>query len=76
MDQFDALLAQTIASTLGKRCTWYGYQYSEILRSLMCVCLFVTHVSRMWQPTSWGIWPFIHSFALAVRTLYCALARN
>lgn len=52
MDQFDALSAQTIASTLGKRCIWYGYQYSEILRSLMCVYLFVAHVSRMWQPTS------------------------
>ena len=36
MEQFDALLAQTIDSTLGMRCKWYGYQYSEILRSLMC----------------------------------------
>ena len=35
MEQFDALLAQTINSTLGMRCKWYGYQYSEILRSLM-----------------------------------------
>ena len=32
MEQFDALLAQTIDSTLGMRCKWYGYQYSEILR--------------------------------------------
>ena len=38
-EQFDALLAQTIDSTLGMRCKWYGYQYSEILRSLMCVYL-------------------------------------
>ena len=38
MEQFDALLAQTIDSTLGFRCTMFGYQYSEILRSLMC-CL-------------------------------------
>ena len=30
MEQFDALLAQTIDSTLGMRCKWYGYQYSEI----------------------------------------------
>jgi hypothetical protein len=37
MEQFDALLAQTIDSTLGLRCTLFGYQYSEILRSLMCV---------------------------------------
>ena len=36
---FDALLAQTIDSTLGLRCTMFGYQYSEILRSLMCVYL-------------------------------------
>ena len=35
MEHFDALLAQTIDSTLGMRCKWYGYQYSEILRSLM-----------------------------------------
>ena len=39
MEQFDALLAQTINSTLGLRCTLFGYQYSEILRSLMCVYL-------------------------------------
>ena len=28
-----------IDSTLGLRCTMFGYQYSEILRSLMCVYL-------------------------------------
>ena len=39
MEQFDSLLAQTIDSTLGLRCTLFGYQYSEILRSLMCVYL-------------------------------------
>ena len=39
MEQFDALLAQTIDSTLGLRCTLFGYQYSEILHSLMCVYL-------------------------------------
>ena len=39
MEQLDAFLAQTIDSTLGMRCKWYGYQYSEILRSLMCVYL-------------------------------------
>ena len=39
MEQFDALLAQTIDSTLGSRCALFGYQYSEILRSLMCVYL-------------------------------------
>ena len=39
MKQFDAFLAQTIDSTLGLRCTLFGYQYSEILRALMCVYL-------------------------------------
>ena len=39
MEQFDALLAQTIDSTLGLRCTLFGYQYSEILRSLICIYL-------------------------------------
>ena len=28
MEQFDALLAQTIDFTLGLRCTLFGYQYS------------------------------------------------
>ena len=37
MEQFDALLSQTIDSTWGVRCKFYGYQYSEIFRSLMCV---------------------------------------
>lgn len=37
MEQFDALMTQVIDSTLGLRCKSYGYQYSEILRSLMCV---------------------------------------
>ena len=32
MEQLDALLAQTIISTLEIRCTWYVYLYSEILR--------------------------------------------
>ena len=36
---FDALLVQTIDATLGLRCTMLGYQYSKILRSLMCVYL-------------------------------------
>ena len=39
MELFNALLAQTIDSTLGQRCTMFGYQHSEILCSLMCVNL-------------------------------------
>lgn len=37
MEHFDALLSETIDSTLGHRCKWFGYQYSEIIRSLLCV---------------------------------------
>lgn len=37
MEHFDALLSQTIDCVLGLRCKSYGYQYSEIIRSLMCV---------------------------------------
>lgn len=39
MEQFDALWAPSIDSTLGLRCTLYGYQCSEILHSLICVYL-------------------------------------
>ena len=38
MELFNALLDQTIDSTfstLESRCTLFGYQYSEILRSLL-----------------------------------------
>ncbi len=37
MRQFEALLSDVIDSTLGSRCKYYGYRYSEIIRSLMCV---------------------------------------
>ena len=37
MEQFDALLSKVIDSTLGERCHSFGYSYSEIIRSLMCV---------------------------------------
>lgn len=37
MEQFSSLLSSTIDSTLGLRCKLYGYQYSEIIRSLLCV---------------------------------------
>lgn len=39
IEQFNALWAPTKGSTLGLRYTQYGYQWSEILRSLMCVYL-------------------------------------
>ena len=37
MEQFNSMLSSVIDSTLGLRCKLYGYQYSEIFRSLMCV---------------------------------------
>ena len=37
MEQFDSTLSYVIDSTLGMRCRLYGYQYSEIIRSLMSV---------------------------------------
>ncbi|MCF0209245.1 MAG: IS1380 family transposase, partial [Bacteroidaceae bacterium] len=36
-EQFDSMLSSVIDSTLGFRCSSYGYQYSEIVRSLMSV---------------------------------------
>ena len=35
MEQFDSTLSSVIDSTLGLRCRSFGYQYSEIIRSLM-----------------------------------------
>ena len=40
MEQFDSNLSSVIDSTLGMRCRLYGYQYSEIIRSLMSVYFF------------------------------------
>ncbi len=37
MEQFDSMLSSVIDSTLGQRCSIIGYQYSEIVRSLMSV---------------------------------------
>lgn len=37
MEQFDSGLSSVIDSTLGLRCKFYGYQYSEIIRSLMSI---------------------------------------
>lgn len=37
MDQFSSILSLAIDSTLGLRCKSFGYQYSEIIRSLLCV---------------------------------------
>ncbi|GAA2991216.1 hypothetical protein GCM10019997_04760 [Prevotella corporis] len=37
MEQFDSTLSSVIDSTLGLRCGSFGYQYSEIIRSLMSI---------------------------------------
>ena len=37
MEQFDSTLSSVIDSTLGPRCRTSGYQYSEIIRSLMSI---------------------------------------
>lgn len=37
MEQFDFMLSSVNDSTLSIRSKHYGYQYSEIIRSLMCV---------------------------------------
>ncbi|EGW47737.1 hypothetical protein HMPREF0666_01194, partial [Prevotella sp. C561] len=65
MEQFDSTLSSVIDSTLGLRCRSFGYQYSEIIRSLMsiyfcggsCIEDVTTHLMN---PTS----HFIRHFAL------------
>ena len=37
MEQFDSTLSSVIDSTLGLRCKSFGYQYNEIIRSLMSI---------------------------------------
>ena len=37
MEKFDSTLSSVIDSTLGLRCRSFGYQYSEIIRSLMSI---------------------------------------
>ena len=37
MEQFDSMLSSVIDSTLSIRCRLFGYQYSEIIRSLISV---------------------------------------
>ena len=37
MEEFNTILGPVVDSTLGQRCKLFGYQYSEIIRSLMSV---------------------------------------
>ena len=37
MEKFDSTLSSVIDSTLGLRCGSFGYEYSEIIRSLMSI---------------------------------------
>lgn len=47
MEQFDSMLSPIIDQTLGQRCrSIIGYQYSEIIRSLMSVYLLILNLER------------------------------
>ena len=71
MEKFDRMLSHTIDSTLGLRSKVYGYQYSEIIRSLMCVCISVEgHVSKTCPHTLWKHFACIHTSVHAVQTQY------
>ena len=58
MDSFDRVLSGVVDSTLGLRSKLIGYQYSDIIRSLMCVyfcggsCIVTTLMLRFSRPTS------------------------
>ena len=54
MEQFDSNLSSVIDSTLGMRCRLYGYQYSEIIRSLMSVHMQCRHDSQSHKGTDPG----------------------
>ena len=56
MELFERHLSHIIGGTLGKRSVSIGYDYSEIIRSLMCVCISVeAHASRMFPTILWDI---------------------
>ena len=48
MEQFDSKLSSVIDSTLGIRSSTFGYQYSEIIRSLMSV-FFISSYPTFWK---------------------------
>ena len=76
MEQFDALLAQIIDSTMGLRCTLLVINIVRFF-ALWCAYIFVvTHVLRMLQLTWWNICLFIQLFALAAQTPYYVLSKN
>lgn len=68
-EQFDSTLSSVIDSTLGLRCRSLGYQYSEIIRSLMsiyfCGGSCIEDVTTHW----WTISRFIRHFILVVLIL-------
>ena len=55
MEQFDSMLSPIIDQTLGQRCrSIIGYQYSEIIRSLMSVySVSYTHLDVYKRQYSW-----------------------
>ena len=68
MEQFDSNLSSVIDSTLGMRCRLYGYQYSEIIRSLMSVyfcggsCMVRLDVKRFGLKATSRIKAFVFKF--------------
>ena len=68
MEQFDSGLTSVIDSTLGFRCKLYGYQYSEIIRSLMRIYSRGGPCPQEITPISLYPSRFIRHFVLAVLT--------
>mgnify|MGYP007089579061 CR=1 FL=1 len=66
MEKFDSMLSPVIDSTLGQRCSSiFGYQFSEIVRSLMSVYFCggscVEDVTSQLMRLSRIILPFVHA---------------
>lgn len=77
MNQFDSLLSDVIDSTLGLRSRTYGYQYSEIIRSLMCVFFCGgSCIEDMNKGFGWKHLPKSFMAENAVYLLMTALIRN
>ena len=49
MKKFDSTLSSIIDSTLGLRCRLFGYQYSEIIRSLMSIYFRANRCSSLYN---------------------------
>lgn len=70
MEKFDRMLSHTIESTLSLRSKVYGYQYSEIIRSLMCVYFCGGSCVEDVSHTLWKHFACIHTSVHAAHTQY------